>query len=392
MATSARLPPEERFLLACARATREPAAQQELAALEAEGIDWERLRASAVRHGMLVILAKWLADHLPDGMPPAMANDLRRLYLHSTAASLRKLAEAERAVRHLRDGDIASVPFKGPLLSLMAYGDAGLRVSTDLDLLLAREDVERAMDLLAGLGYQTAQAADRSQWAAILRYQNEWPLVRSAPPAQLDLHWAVAPRQIACGLDVRQILARSPRVEVAGYMLPSLDTADLILMLCIHGAKHDWDALELICSLAGVVGGAAEVDWTTILGTASASGCRRRCLLGGLLAAELLRAPIPGWFLDIARADRGAADLATLTMESLSARQSRTTTLARHMKWQGASLDGYGAKTRYFLLRTFEPSPEDWGAIRLPPDLYFLHYPMRPPRLIVKHAARIARR
>jgi hypothetical protein len=40
---------------------------------------------------------------------------------------------------------VASVPFKGPLLSQVAYRDPGLRVSTDVDPLVVQEHAERAM-------------------------------------------------------------------------------------------------------------------------------------------------------------------------------------------------------------------------------------------------------
>ena len=46
---------------------------------------------------MLVILAKRLSEYCPDSVPSQITADLRRLYLHGAAESMRKVAEAVRA-------------------------------------------------------------------------------------------------------------------------------------------------------------------------------------------------------------------------------------------------------------------------------------------------------
>ena len=53
----------------------------------------------------------------------------------------------------LADVGIRSAPLKGPLLGEAIYGDPGRRLSSDIDLLVAPEQLHRAVEVVRGLGY-----------------------------------------------------------------------------------------------------------------------------------------------------------------------------------------------------------------------------------------------
>jgi putative nucleotidyltransferase-like protein len=58
-----------------------------------------------------------------------------------------------RAMAVLADEGIRSSALKGPLLGEAIYGDPGRRLSGDIDLLVAPEQLQMAVDVIRGLGY-----------------------------------------------------------------------------------------------------------------------------------------------------------------------------------------------------------------------------------------------
>ena len=59
-----------------------------------------------------------------------------------------------RAMAVLADAGIRSSALKGPLLGEAIYGDPGRRLSGDIDLLVAPEQLPLAVDVIRGLGYE----------------------------------------------------------------------------------------------------------------------------------------------------------------------------------------------------------------------------------------------
>ena len=57
-------------------------------------------------------------------------------------------------LRNFKAAGIPAIPYKGPALAATAYGNVGLRVFGDLDILIQKEDVPRAADMMTALGYR----------------------------------------------------------------------------------------------------------------------------------------------------------------------------------------------------------------------------------------------
>jgi hypothetical protein len=82
---------------------------------------------------------------------------------------------------------IRALPLKGPLLADDVYGHAGLRQSSDVDLLVSREDLGRAAEELKREGYEQLHSEDGRK-LPVLHY-----VLRSTRPSlpTLELHWRI---------------------------------------------------------------------------------------------------------------------------------------------------------------------------------------------------------
>src|SRR5256886_10494233 len=90
---------------------------------------------------------------------------------------------------------IAAVPVKGPTLAALAYGDLARRESFDLDILVRRQDVAPAADLLRSLDYRADQVLSPGAEAARLATQYHRRLARHPRPG-VALHSPAWPRPV----------------------------------------------------------------------------------------------------------------------------------------------------------------------------------------------------
>ena len=86
---------------------------------------------------------------------------------------------------------------------------------------------------------------------------------------------------------------RLETVSLADTPVRTLAPEDLLLILCVHGAKHYWSRLGWICDIAALLHIPRRLKWELILAQARRLGGIRMLLLGILLAHELLGTPLP---------------------------------------------------------------------------------------------------
>jgi glycosyltransferase involved in cell wall biosynthesis len=323
---------ELRLLTLCARRDFTPEIELRALALLGEDPDWSRLFELARRHRLTPLLTvhlRRLGARMPDPIDRALAAEHRL----DTFRVLERIGQLREVVHGMRDRDILAVPYKGPALAAQLYGSPGLRLAGDIDVVVRPRDVPEARKVLGALGYRSTVKLDEPRVRFMIRHRYHEKFIR-ADGGHVELHWAFSNREAPFELDLDGPFARLQSLDLAGQVVPTFHPEDLLLMLCVHGAKHRWDRMEWLCGVAqllrqahdksrqnargaaGAAGGAAGaaaaaevIDWNAVVGRASFLGVRRTLFLGLRLASELLEAPVPESLLQHARADRMVARL-----------------------------------------------------------------------------------
>lgn len=280
-------------LLACSRTHMDAATAARLRFLLAQKPDWRYLLWLASWHRVTRLLLLHL-KHQPAGLVPATV--LEQLSRQSTAQapqSLFQLSELLRVLRLLADQGIAAVPFKGPAMSAALYGDPGLRESEDLDVLIQAGDFQAAKKLLLSQGFRPWESLSLGQEATYLRYECGYTFVHEQSQIAIDLHWDFTRKYFALPLDLDCMWQRMQTAELAGQTINQLAPEDLLLILCIHGAKHLWAGLNWICDVAELLRAAPQLDWQYLTTQAQRSGCQRLLGVGLHLAHKLLGTELP---------------------------------------------------------------------------------------------------
>ncbi len=130
---------EIRLLLLCAGRSLGRETAEQIKSLSNADIDWHYLLKIASLHKLQFLLYQSLKNVCPESVPDGILKQLETRYLRNVAYSLRITRQLFEIIDFLDDHGIQSMPFKGPVLSELAYGDLTLRPSElvrllDLDL------------------------------------------------------------------------------------------------------------------------------------------------------------------------------------------------------------------------------------------------------------------
>jgi hypothetical protein len=115
--------------------------------------DWRRFRVAAGVHGVAPLLGRrvggeagWQGSAAGDWLGDQYAANCRRVErLH---------LELRAVLARFAAAGVPLMPLKGAVLGVLCYADSGERPMADLDLLVHRHDLDRAVALLGELGYE----------------------------------------------------------------------------------------------------------------------------------------------------------------------------------------------------------------------------------------------
>ncbi len=347
--------------------------------------DWEQLIALAAAQKVGPALASALLAHPSASFPPAAAARLRSIQMAATQRSLLQFGELLRVQTHLRDEGIPMLFFKGQMLAQQAYGNLGLRSCFDLDLFVHEADVLRVKPVLAGIGYRPEFPFLPHHEADLLRTECEYTFLRQDGQVRIDLQWRPRARYFSFPVSSAALWSRAQRVSLQGQEVDTFALNDLVLLLVVHGAKHTWHRLEQVCALAALIHRNPTLDWPGIEQAAREAGAARMLRVAVQLVVTHFAAPIPADLTARAAVDPEATALATEFASRWTAEPqplSLWETLRFHLRMRERLQD----RLRHCFWLAITPTSEDWLRQPFPARLHWLHYFLRPWRLVRKYA------
>ncbi len=383
---------EGELLLICA-GSRPDVSRGRLEELLSDGPDWKYLLNAADRHGLRPLLYHNLME-AQHQVPPAVLNDLRRSYLSNSQRNHILTGELLRLLERLEAEGILAIPFKGPVLSQELYGDVAIRMFTDLDVLVRREDVLRAKEIVISEGYSPEHTLTGAQEKLLLRSHHHYHFYNQKS-VHLEVHWRISPSIYCFPLTTEDLFSRAARKAILGKELLTLSPEDLLLVLCEHGARHYWRRLAWIVDLDRLVQ-STRIDWRAVASRSKRMGCYRLLLLGLYLANGLLRTPLPPEISIDVDEEEKVAGLVEETATRLFTQDSEIEPKS-HLPNIGEELFYLRAKERlrdkagYYIRRATTPTEDEWASMPLPGHLAPIYYALRPVRLMNKYGLGIGR-
>jgi hypothetical protein len=386
---------ERELLLNCAACEGDQAARAQFGRLAARSLNWNWVLTTAESHGVLPVLRARLDEVCPEAVPDAVRNSLSLACVANAAQNLRLAGELLALLQAFEETGIECVPFKGPVLANQLFGNLAMRQFRDLDILVRSADVEGARAVLLARGYRAEFELTPKREAEYLRSEHAFQFKRQDDAFIVELHWSFGSRDQAFPLNAQSVWSRLLQTTFQNRTIHALCGEDLLIYLAMHGAKHRWERLEWICSLAQLIRIRPNLDWSVVFSRARQTGALRGVRLALLLAHEICAAPLPPLVEEQTVADPAAIEMASHVRANLFAEDSsQQSSELRRQAFYIRTRERMSDRARivlFYWVRIPHPHSKDWAVFPLPASLSFLYYFQRPLRLLREHGVRLVR-
>jgi len=285
--------PSEKLLLCCTRSKFDDQARRQILNLLEENIHWENFITQARHHGTAPSTYLHFKQ-LDNRIPERVKDRLRKMYLWNVAHSLKLWSTLEVILRTFDQANIKAIPLKGIFLAERLHGHIGIRTSSDLDLLVRKEDLPRTRNELARIGYVPTRGPYSKEFIGkFLRHQGFSKPDPTHNGAYLEIHWnfCVKGRK---EFDMSWIWKNAISVDMDGFRLLTLSPSDTLLHVAISLRLHGYRSLKLFGDLYALMARyQEEIDWHYVIRQAEGNAQRIGLYYALYFAKELLDAGVP---------------------------------------------------------------------------------------------------
>lgn len=351
--------------------------------------DWHWLVHVAKRHRLLPLLHRNLAAYCPHAVPPGVMEKILEECQDIAIRNLVFSGDLIHVLKAFQEAGIEAVPYKGPVLTELAYGNLALRDFDDLDILVREADLQQAKKILLTNGFQPAGNEDLGQ--LFVENSCHFVFTNSRHGYLAELHWAVVPSYFPLAFNQARFWRRLRRVRFGGLEVLAHAPEQLVLLLCIHGGKHHWSRLAWVADLAGIIRNHPELDWSELIAEAHRLRCRRLLLLGLWLAVELLDAPVPECVSLALIDDQEVGKLGEEVCGGIFEQEDHSWAGVKNVSFLCRVRECMRDRVVYVLRRALTPTEKEWTLQKIPGPFQALYSPFRGFRLLAEHGARILR-
>ena len=225
--------------------------------------DWEALTAYCAGYDLLPALEFRLSQlGLAHQIPEPHRQSFHSAYMLSAVRNILLLNHASQILLRLKAENIPVIALKGLFLVENTYKDLGARSMSDLDILVHREDLQKTVEILQGLGYQLSKYFD-------IRVSNLY--IKHVPPMVLsdgthvEIHWTLLEENEPFTIAMDGVWERAVPAQINGVEVLAEGIEDLLLHLCVHMTYQHYLSLGLkgMLDIALVLQRYQEqLDWT----------------------------------------------------------------------------------------------------------------------------------
>jgi hypothetical protein len=369
-----------KLLLACSDSACNR--ESDLTAILASPLHWDSVLRLASHHRLLPALHSALYGR--DDVPASIRSAIGARFQNHERRVLRFSAELARIWRQFEQHKIPVLAHKGAALGQVLHGDPAMRKFGDLDFLVKAADVGRARVALQELGYAPKIQLSLRQEKEYLRTGYEHVFGLNAERNLVEVQWQIVPRFYSINFDMEAMFARSVDLDLDGLRLRTLGREDLMLVLCVHSAKHEWSQLGMVRDIATLA--RLDLDWNWIESEAQRLGIVRILAVSLSLAESLLS-------LDSFVHQRFEAEIckvreiAAALQDKIIAGADDDTESLRYFRAMMGLRERWQDRMRVAWRLAVTPSVGEWQAVGIPDSLFSLYRGVRAVRLLKRFSS-----
>jgi hypothetical protein len=298
---------------------------------------------------------------------------LKQKVEHNRLQMLQKTATLVRVVKEFEKEGIPVIALKGPALAQNLYGNFSMKASVDLDVLIRKENLYKAIQVLIGLNFSDNTGAHKFTHKQINYCLGNFQHIDFKDPitgAYLELHWKINHLEHLTNVTLNQIWDRNFSVinlaEHPVYILkPELE----YLFLASHGLSHSFRRLQWLYDFTSF-----QNKYSTVLDNVSGDFIKENMYLIQIATncAECI------FNLNTVAHKVHSKLYIKHFLGALKFQANRNRYLSNWFDTMGTLIliKGYIRILKLLLIQT--TSPRDWKILRLPDRLFFMYFLLRP--------------
>jgi hypothetical protein len=214
-----------------------------VAALRGDTVPWARVGqtiddvASLATHEEIEALLFDRLQRMPGcDWPSGFVDRLAQSARADAAREVVRRTEVASAVDALERADVHAILVKGTPLAYTAYDTPASRPRSDTDLVIPRQDVDRARAALLAHGYVATACCDGE---LVLRQFEMQKVDRFGMTHALDVHWSVSMQTLFADLlSYDELAAESIALPALGPSARAAGPIHALLLACVHPVMH----------------------------------------------------------------------------------------------------------------------------------------------------------
>jgi Uncharacterised nucleotidyltransferase len=382
---SASVGPSDRelvLMLACCSTHFSDEANPHVRELLTGGIEWARFLDLIENHGVLPLVQQSLrkATQL---IPAEPLNELENRSSEHVRRTLCLTKLLGRVMAAFSEANVSSLPYKGPVLAQRLYSDVAMRQFSDLDFFVHESDLQPAKNVLKNTGFVPHLDLRAVEEKALVASGYELTFDGMGNRNLVEIQWRVLPGFYSVDLPVEEFFSTAQIVAVADNKMKTLSDEDLVLILCVHAAKHGWSKLSWICDIARLTT-IPEIDWARVVERAVTFGIKRIIGTTFFLAREMLGVRVPSemeWLID---SDREIRILGMQIRQYISRDFDLDPESIAYFRLMLRTRERVRDRIRFVIRLILTPTVTEWSLITLPAWLFPLYRLIRIFRLTRK--------
>lgn len=199
-------------------------------------VDW-KLFVSLGRRHRLILPALRKLNEFPEYIPEATKIYFKSLQIRLTKKILLMNTELENVLNVLKNNGLEAMPMKGPKLAMLLYENPAERMSRDIDILIRKEDIKKASEVLSSIDYNLDSKIKKfhdKQLFLTFQNANQIKLFNHKKKIILELHWklfnySLLPTEINSDFE-----------GAIRFLSTDKISKEYLLFLVVHGSIHFW--------------------------------------------------------------------------------------------------------------------------------------------------------
>ncbi len=211
-----------------------------------------------------------------------------------TLKSLKLSTETAELINHFKNKGIRAIPLKGPVLANGLYGDVGLRHFNDIDLVVDKEQLEKAKEALVKIGYVVAYPGPLTpkQERIYATYKKDVGLHNKERRIFIELHYGIYVHELLKREDESKLLGETEKITIHNEEIEVLDKESTFIYLVYHGCLHQYFRLFWLRDVAECIK-QWDLDHHSIISKMKALGLEKMLALSMQLAQHYFSTDVP---------------------------------------------------------------------------------------------------